>query len=83
MDSFQAFYGMLKNMNTEIKAGTYWYCGSLLYNGLSDTDIFAKVLHVNDCNVYFIRTTQYGFESMPPAKMTIEEFIKYYKKLEQ
>lgn len=74
---------MLKNMNTEIKAGTYWRCGSLLYNGLSDTDIFAKVLHVNDSQVHIIRTTQYGFESMPPATMTIEEFIKYYKKLEQ
>jgi len=66
-----------------IEVGSFWRCGSLLYEGLSSTDIFAKVLKVYPDKVYIMRKQDYGFTDLTPMSMSREEFLTYYEKLEQ
>lgn len=66
-----------------IEVGSFWRCGSLLYDGLSTTDIFAKVLYVGDNKVYIIRKQDFGFTELEPTSIDKNEFLTYYQKLEQ
>lgn len=66
-----------------IEIGSFWYCGSLLYEGLSTTDIFAKVLAVGENKVYILRKQDFGYTELPPTSMDRQEFLTYYKRLEQ
>lgn len=65
-----------------IEVGSYWICKSVFKVSLSPTDIFAKVIHVNNEVIHIIRKTKYGFEDMAPQTFTIEEFLDLYMKLE-
>lgn len=67
----------------EITPGSFWRCGSILFDGLSTSDIFAKVLKCTATTVYIIRKQDYGFTDLSPASYSIDEFLAYYQKLEQ
>ena len=71
-----------KTIYPAIEVGSYWICKSVFKASLSPTDIFAKVIHVNNEVIHIIRKTKYGFEDMAPQTFTIEEFLDLYLKLE-
>lgn len=66
----------------QIEAGSYWVCCSEKTLKITSHSIFAKVLHVSDGKVRFIRKQCYGFLDLSPNTLTIDEFLVYYERLE-
>lgn len=65
-----------------IEAGSYWVCRAENSYTITSHAIFAKVLHVSDDKVHYIRKQNYGFLDLKPNTLTIDEFLKYYERLE-
>lgn len=65
-----------------IEAGSFWVCRAENSFTITSHAIFAKVLHVSDGKVQYIRKQNYGFLDLTPNTLTIDEFLKYYERLE-
>ena len=65
-----------------IEAGSYWVCRAENSLTITSHAIFAKVLHVSDDKVQYIRKQCYGFLDLSPSTLTIDEFLQYYERLE-
>ena len=64
-----------------IEAGSYWVC-RVEKGEINSHSIFAKVLHVGDDKVHYIRRQNYGFLDLTPNSLSIEDFLFYYERLE-
>lgn len=65
-----------------VEAGSYWVCCCFEKGEINSHSIFAKVLHVGDGKVHYIRRQNYGFLDLKPNSLSIEEFLRYYERLE-
>lgn len=65
-----------------IEAGSYWVCRTENSLTITSHAIFAKVVHVGDEKVQYIRKQNYGFLDLSPNTLTIDQFLKYYERLE-
>lgn len=77
---------MLNPCNVNIQPGQVWLCKSVFNLGLVESDIFAKVMKVFEPSpdnakgsVHLIRTTKFGFESLPPVTMGVQSFLELYQ----
>ena len=76
----------VNHFNVNIQPGQVWICKSVFNPGLVDSDIFAKIMKVFEPStdnpkrsVHLIRTTKFGFESLPPVTMGIQTFLELYQ----
>lgn len=65
-----------------IEAGSYWVCRAEKSLTITSHAIFAKVLHVSDDKVQYIRKQNYGFLDLTPNTLSIDDFLEYYERLE-
>lgn len=65
-----------------IETGSYWVCRTEKSFTITSHSIFAKVLHVGDGKVHYIRKQCYGFLDLKPNTLTFDEFLQFYERLE-